>query len=180
MLNRSTEGKDGENKKEAMSEEKMSEDIPDLMKDLDSHIWKCKNIIALQKQTWIHSLDRQQSQFIDTRLWQRKIYNLLQGVKQDEQVACVQRPELFNGFQGKVLKTVWGRGSQGIYGHLINNSLVDAKVIGQCFANLHHQPSGFNQLGVYVLVISIQLTSPTGEGFSICKTAQEHGSGYYL
>ena len=51
MLNRSTEGKDGENKKEAMSEEKMSEDIPDLMKDLDSHIWKCKNIIALPNQT---------------------------------------------------------------------------------------------------------------------------------
>ena len=55
MSNRSTEGKDRENKKEAMFEEEMGEDIPELMKGTDSHIWKCKkNITVLLNQTWAH------------------------------------------------------------------------------------------------------------------------------
>ena len=42
------------------------------------------------------------------------------------------------------------------------------------------QPSGSNWSGVWVLVVSMQLLLPPGGSFSICKTTQEYGSGYYL
>ena len=38
----------------------------------------------------------------------------------------------------------------------------------------NHQPSGSNWLGVCMLVGSIQLTSPSGGAFSLCKTAQRY------
>lgn len=48
--------------KEAMLGEKMGEDIPELMGDLDSHTWKCKkSITVLLNQTWVLSPQMQQS-----------------------------------------------------------------------------------------------------------------------
>ena len=65
---------------------------------------------------------------------------------------------------------------------LVHNSLTDGEVMGK-FQASQSSTSGSNRSGVYVLVVSMQLTSSSwwgGRGLSICKTAQGYGSGYYL
>ena len=77
----------------------------------------------------------------------------------------LKRPELPEGFQGRVFK---GKMKERVVGCMISSCsilwLVEGEVTG-CFGNLHHQSSGSNQSGVYVLVVSMQLTSSTWWGF---------------
>ena len=44
---------------------------------------------------------------------------------------------------------------------------------GEVTGSQHHQPSGSNQSGVYMLVGSIQYLLPPGGGFCTCKTVQK-------
>ena len=69
-------------------------------------------------------------------------------------------------FREGFLKTVWGRGSQSVWSahaHLIL-WFVDGEVTEWCFRNLNHQTYGSNWSGVYMLVVSMQLTSSTWWG----------------
>ena len=77
----------------------------------------------------------------------------------------LKRPE---GFQGKSLKTGWGR---RVVGCVISLWIVFWPVGGEVVGSQHHQP-GSNQSGVNMLVGSVQLNPSTGGRFNICKTAQ--------
>ena len=49
---------------------------------------------------------------------------------------------------------------------------------GEIIGSQHHQPPASKRSGVYMLVGSLQSTSPTGGGFSICNIAQWYGNMY--
>ena len=64
----------------------------------------------------------------------------------------LKRPELPNGFQGRAFKATFGvkvRGGMNFFW------LVGGEVIRWCSGDLNHQPSGSNQSGVHVLVVTI-------------------------
>ena len=75
----------------------------------------------------------------------------------------LRRHKLPDGFQGSVLKTVRECGGGEVTECVVHSytvlCLVDSEVIGWSFKNLNHRSSGFNQSGVYMLVVSMQLTS---------------------
>ena len=74
----------------------------------------------------------------------------------------LKRPELPEGFQGKVFKD---RVKERVVGYVISSWTFFLLVGGEVIRRQHHQPSGSNWSGVYMLVGSIQLTSPTWWGF---------------
>ena len=64
----------------------------------------------------------------------------------------LEQLELPDSFQGRVFRgKIWGR-SAGCVTFL---SLVGGEVRGWCFRDLSHQPSGSDQSGVHVLVLSL-------------------------
>ena len=65
----------------------------------------------------------------------------------------LKRPKLPNGFQGRVFKGDIGVRAAGcvIFFGLVGGE----KVTGLYFRNLNNQPSGSNQSGVYMLVLSV-------------------------
>ena len=66
--------KKGRLRKEAMLEDKTGEDIPELMEDLGSHVWKYKKSIrVLLNQTWVLLPQMQQNWPADTGLRWRKV-----------------------------------------------------------------------------------------------------------
>lgn len=82
----------------------------------------------------------------------------------------LRRHKLPDGFQGSVvLKTVRECGGGEVTECVVHSytvlCLVDSEIIGRSFQNLNHQSSGFNQSGVYMLVVSMQLTSFRCWGF---------------
>ena len=61
----------------------------------------------------------------------------------------LKRPNSLMAFrQGDISGSIRAEGQWSAHGH---SSLVCDEVIGWCFGNLNHQPSGSNQSGVYVL-----------------------------
>ena len=91
--------------------------------------------------------------------------------------SCSRDLNSLMAFREEFLKTGLGRGSW-VCDQLLHNSL-----IGWWWGNRkmfwESQFSGSSWSGVCMLVVSIQLTS-TWWGFSICRTTQGYGSGYYL
>ena len=91
--------------------------------------------------------------------------------------SCSRDLNSLMAFREEFLKTGLGRGSWVCDQHLHNS------LIGWWWGNRkmfwESQFSGSSWSGVYMLVVSIQLTS-TWWGFSICRTTQGYGSGYYL
>ena len=73
-----------------------------------------------------------------------------------------KRPNLPDGFQGKVFKD---RVRERVSVYLISSWTFFWLVGGEVIGSQHHQPSGPNWSGVYVLVVSMQLTSFTWRGF---------------
>ena len=89
------------------------------------------------------------------------------------------------GHRGNALKTVSppGGGSEEFYSHGSKRRPRSARghsFGGEVSGSRHHQPSGSKRSGVYMLVGSIQFTSPPGRDFSICKTAQRYCYVYPL
>ena len=82
----------------------------------------------------------------------------------------LKRPELPEGFQGKVFKD---RVSEGVCA--VCDQLVDILLLvgGEVIRNQHHQPSGSNRSGVYVLVGSIQFTSSTWWEFQYLQNSSK-------
>lgn len=115
----------------------------------------------------------------DTGLWWRKVQSLLQrqARRMDRSGSKDQMPRWFpgKGFKGKMMET------DRVYDHLCTLFwLVWWWGTGWCFWNLNYQPSGSKCPGVYILMVSIQLTFSLGGGFRICKTTQGYGSGQNL
>ena len=102
------------------------------------------------------------SQSIGTGLWWRKVQCLLQVPSKESRQLVLKRPELPTGFQGKVLKD-GVREEVAVY--VISFWTFFWLVGGEVTRSQHPQPSGSNQSGVYVLVGSMQLTSPNLWGF---------------
>ena len=129
----------------------------------------------LPNQTWVCSPDAEQGQTTDARLWWRKAQCLLQaapcGAKQREEAPHAQKtltPGWVRAFKGKAGERVagaWPRGAQLSDGFM------------------WRWPGGARGISVNRLVstcLSMQLTSSSFWGFSICKTTEGHGSASYL
>ena len=72
-------------------------------------------------------------------------------IKSPESVVLEQL-ELPDSFQGRVFRgNIWGRSA----GCVIFLSLIGGEVTGWWFWNLSHQPSGSDQSGVHVFVLSL-------------------------
>ena len=77
---------------------------------------------------------------------------------QESRQLVLRRPELSNGFQGKVFKDrMRGR----VAGCMISSWTFFWLVGGEVMGSHHHRPSGSNRSGIFVLVGSIQLISST-------------------
>ena len=106
----------------------------------------------------------QKSQCTDTRLCWSKVQCLLQEKRQ----LMLKRPKLPEAFREGFLKARWGkelRCALSAHGH---PWLVGDEVTGWYLRGQQHQPPV-----VFVLVISMQLTSSTWWGFSINKTYKD-------
>ena len=89
----------------------------------------------------------------------------------------LKRPKVPNGFQGSVFKdSVKGEGWRVPDQLMDFFLLVGSEVTRWYFGSQHHQPSGSNQSGVYVLVGSMQLISSTWWGLQYLQNS----SGIWL
>ena len=78
----------------------------------------------------------------------------------------LKRPDVPSGFQGKVFKR------QGeVEGHKMCDHSSDWLVVRT--GSQRHQPSGSSWSGVYLLVVSIQLTSSTWWGFQYLQNSSK-------
>ena len=75
-------------------------------------------------------------------------------------MACVQKARTPPWVSRK--KVLYGNLREGC--RVCNLPLVGGEVTGWCSKNLNHQPSGSNQSGVPVLVLSLKLPSSTWAG----------------
>ena len=83
---------------------------------------------------------------------------------------CSEGPNSPKGFQGKIFKdSVWER----VAGYVIRSWTFFWLVDGEVTGSQHHQPFGSSWSGVYVLVGSTQLTSPTWWGFQYLQNSSK-------
>ena len=94
-------------------------------------------------------------------VWWREVQSLSEAPSKEYRWLMLRRP-----FQGRVFKgKTRGEGCRMRDQLWTFFWLVGGEVTGWCFGNLNHQPSDSNCSGVYVLVVSMQLTSSTRQGF---------------
>ena len=95
-------------------------------------------------------------------------------------MACAQKTQTPNWLseKGLIWKATFG---VRVAGGMTFFWLVGGEVTGWYLWNLIHQPSGFSQSGVYVLVLSMRSPSSTWVGYlSSCRTTQRYVSDCYV
>ena len=119
----------------------------------------------------------QYSQFTDTRSWWRKVQHFIMRPSKEYWRLVLKRPELPDGFQGKVFRD---RVRERVAGCATSLWTFFWLVGGEVDGSQHYQPSSSNQSGVYVLVVSMQLTFSTSWGFQYSQNISLRiCSGYY-
>ena len=121
-----------------------------------SQVW----VLLLPNQTWVYSPACSKAD-----CWYQVVVKgsaaFIAGTKQGVWAANIQKAWTPNGFQGTVFKD---RVRKRVAGCVISSWTFFWLVGGEVIGSQHHQPSGSNQSGVCVLVVSVQLTSSTWWG----------------
>ena len=120
----------------------------------------------LWDQTWVHLPTHSKAKLLTRGSDERKHSIYCRAPRKESQQLELKRPELLDGFQGEVFKD---RVREGSLGCVISLRTFFSLAGGEVTGSKHHQPSGSNRAGVYVLVGSMQLTSYAWWGISICK-----------
>ena len=83
----------------------------------------------------------------------------------------LKRPELPKDFQGKAFKDRVRK--RGVVGHVVSSWTFFWLFDGEIISSQHHQPSGSNLSGVYVLVGSRHLTFSTWWRFQYLQNSSK-------
>ena len=118
-------------------------------------------LLALPNQTWVHLPASSKGNLLTPGCGEGRRSVYCRAPSKESRQLVLKRPELPEGFQGKVFKDrVKERGC----GVCVISSWTWTffwLVRGEVIEHQHHQPSGSSQSGVCMLVVSIQLTSST-------------------